>query len=353
MVRNAVLAFVFAFAFSASHPLQAAAAPAAPNPALAQKWVAYGQQVYATRNYDKAIQAFSTAARANGRDAAAWKGLANCFYAKKNYAYALKYYKFAYQLNPADTGLGAFIPKLEAATAQAAKQGPADLAARYYAAKRYDEAIQYYNQAIAANPNDAKAWQGLGYCYYVKKDKPKAVDALKKAIKLNPQNTALQNFLAQYSPEAAESAGIAVEYGPREWFQPLWRSAVLPGWGQFYNDQPVKGGILMATDLLLMGGTVATYVIGNGARQTYLGLGASASQADFDSSYSTWETMANINHITNIGWGVVYAFTLVDAAMNGKRQPLNKAMFQEKAPAFQMTALPSGGVGAKMRLLEF
>jgi len=345
MVKNAVLAFVFA---AAGCLLSAPAGAAAADPALAQKWVTYGQQVYATRNYDNAIKAFSTAARADSRSAGAWKGLGNCYVAKKDYPTALKYYKFALQLNPADTGLAGYIPKLEAAVAQASRPaGPADMAGRYYNARRYDEAITYYNQALAANPNDAKAWQGLGNCYYAKKDQPKAVEAYKKALQLNPQNTGLQNFLARYSPEAASAAGVDVAYGPKDWFQPLWRSTLLPGWGQFYNGQPTKGTVLMVADLLLLGGTVATYVVGNSAREKYLSLDATATQADFDSAYGTWDSMANINHITNIGWGVVYAFTLVDAVVSAKRQPLNKAMFEEKAPALQFGYLPkSGALGA-------
>jgi tetratricopeptide (TPR) repeat protein len=348
MVRNAVLAFVLAvFTAGVSSRLEAAAA----NPAVAQQWVAYGQKLVAQRNYDGAIKAFSTAARADSRSAAAYKGLGNCFYYKKDYPNALKYYKFAYQLNPADTGLGGFIPKLEAAAAQSQKASLSDTAARYYNAKQYDQAISYYNQALASNPNDAKAWQGLGNCYYAKQDKPKAVEAYKKAVQLNPSNTALQAFLVKLSPEAAESAGVAVKYGSRDWFQPLWRSAVLPGWGQFYNGQGTKGGILMAVDLVLLGGTVGTYMVGDGARQKYLGLDATASQADFDAAYGTWDSMANLNHIFYVGFGVVYAFTLVDAVFNGKRSPVT-ASFEEKAPALQLGALPEG-MGAKLRLLEF
>lgn len=347
MLRNAVLAFVLAAAMVwISAPLKADAA-------LAGKWVAYGQQMVAMRQYDKAIQAFSTAARADSHNAAAYKGLGNSFYYKKDYANALKYYKYSYQLNPADTGLGGFIPKLEAASAQSSQAGPADLAARYYNAKQYDQAIQSYNTALGSNPNDAKSWQGLGNCYYAKQDKDKAVEAYKKAIQLNPQNTALQNFLARYSPESAEAAGVNVTYGPRDWFQPLWRSAVLPGWGQFYNDQGLKGGVLMGTNLVLLGGTVVTYVIGNAAEQTYLGL--SGTNADYDTPYNEWSNMANLNHIFYIGFAVVYSFTLVDAIYNGKRHPITNAFFQEKEPAFQMTSMPDGsdGMAAKYRLLEF
>jgi tetratricopeptide (TPR) repeat protein len=347
MLRNAVLAFVLVAGIAVIPGTLKA------DQSLSDKWVAYGQQLVAHLKYDQAIQAFSTAARANNRNAAAYKGLGNAFYYKRDYNNALKYYKYAYQLNPADTGLGAFIPKLEVATSQSVQAGPAEIAARYYNARQYDQAIQSYTSALTANPNDAKSWQGLGNCYYVKQDKDKAVEAYKKALQLNPQNTALANFLTRYSPESAEAAGVNVQYGPRDWFQPLWRSAVLPGWGQFYNDQPLKGGVLMGTNLLLLGGTVATYIIGNNAEQTYLGL--TGSNADYDDPYNTWSEMANLNHIFYIGFAVVYTFTLVDAIYNGKRQPLTQAYFQENPPAFQLSSMPDGSAGfaAKYRLLQF
>src|SRR6478609_242571 len=99
MQRNAVLRLsLLIFSLWMTSTLRAA------DPALATKWVAYGQKLYAARQYDPAIKAFSTAARANSADAAAWKGLGNCYYAKRDYASALKYYKYSLQLNPRDAG---------------------------------------------------------------------------------------------------------------------------------------------------------------------------------------------------------------------------------------------------------
>jgi tetratricopeptide (TPR) repeat protein len=346
MLRNGVLAFVFA--------LGSIAIPASlksEDASLSQKWVDYGQRLVAQMQYDAAIKAFSTAARADLHYAPAYKGLGNAFYYKKDYANALRYYKFAYQLNPADSALANFIPRLEAAAAQSSVQSNAQIAARFYNQRSYDQAIQYYNAAIGTNPNDAAAWQGLGNCYYAKQNKDEAVKAYQKAIQLNPQNTALANFLARYSPESAEAVGVKVQYGPRDWGQPLWRSAILPGWGQIYNGQNTKGYLLMGTNVLLLGGTVATYIIGSNAEATYESTGAGG---DFDDPYNTWAEMANLNHIFYIGFGVVYAFTLVDAIFNGKREPLTTAANELNQP-LQVGAIPEldGAYGAKYRLLQF
>ncbi len=345
MRRNAVLATVFGLLlFLGKHAIAA-------DPALAQKWVAYGQQLFASQKYDDALKAFSTAARADPRNAAAYKGIGNAYYYKKDTANALKYYKYAYQLNPQDAALGSFITKLSASAGAGGAAGgsPADMAARYYQAKRYDEAIQYYNQALASNPNDAKSWQMLGNCYYAKKDNDKAVEAYKKSLQLNPSNTSLQNFVNSI-PSSGGGGGTQVADGPKQWGQALWRSAVLPGWGQAYNGQSGKGWLLGGVTLGLFAGTVGTYIVGDAARVQYMEL--KDPTANFDGPYGTWESMANLNHIFYIGFGVAYTFTLVDAIISAKPAPRTRADFFQEPPNMQVSLL-EGGAGVKYKLLAF
>lgn len=348
MLRNAVLVSIFAVCLASLANTVSAA-----DPALAQKWVTYGNTLMTAKQYDKALQAYSTAARADSRSAAAWKGLGTVYYYKKDYPNAVKYYKYSYQLNPTDAALGAFIPKLAATAATPATSSATDYAARFYQAKRYDEAIQYYNQALATNPNDAKAWQGLGNCYYAKQDKPQAVNAYKRALQLNPGNIGLQNFLTAYAPESAGAAGAAViAGGPKDWVQPLWRSAVLPGWGQAYEGRSTAAWVLGGATLAFLGGTVVTYIMGDAARTQYMGL--TDEGEDYDTPYGTWESMANINHICFIGWQLAWAYTMIDAVMNAKPMPTQHAEFKEEAPALQLTMLGrDGGMGLKYRLLKF
>jgi tetratricopeptide (TPR) repeat protein len=350
MNRNAVLAFSMLFgSLWMTSGLQAADA------ALASKWVAYGQKLYAARQYDPAIKAFSTAARANSADPAAWKGLGTAFYAKKDYASALKYYKYSLQLNPHDAALAQFTQKLQAATASrggATAGDPFTLAGRYYKARQYDYAISQYNAALTQNPNNAAAYQGLGNSYYAKRDKPNAVKAYQRALQLTPNNTGLRNFLAKYAPEAAAASGVQVASGPKDWGQPLWRSAVLPGWGQFYNGDSTKGWIIGGiTDAALIG-SVVTYMIGDGARKEYLGYPSGTAQEKFDASYGTWESMANINHIAFLTFFAAYSFGLVDAVLGAK--PATHAVgYDPMDQPVQLGFTPAGGANMKVRLMEF
>jgi len=345
MLRNAVLGVLVTLLSVLAIGAQAADAK------LAQQWVAYGQKQYAARQYDAAIKAFSTAARANSADASAWKGLGYSYYAKGDKANAVKYCKYSVQLNKNDTALAQFVQKLEASTSaagQASAGDPMSLAARYYQARQYDYAIWAYNKAIVANPNNAKAYQGLGNAYNAKKDKVNAVTAYKRAIELDPTNTALVNYLATYAPGSAGGA-TATAGGAADWTQPMWRSMILPGWGQGYNGQSVKGWILGLATVGALGGTVGTYVIGSGARERYKGY--TKPDDDYDGAYSQWESMANLNHIFAIVFGVAYTFNVVDAIMGAK--PKAAYGFIEKDPALELALNRGGGVTAKYRLLEF
>ena len=349
MQRNAVLAISLFFASLWMTSLLQAA-----DPALATKWVAYGQKLYAARQYDPAIKAFSTAARANSSDAAAWKGLGTTYYAKGDYASALKYYKYSLQLNPRDVNLSTFVQKMTAATARSGQAAPSNamsLAGRYYQARQYDYAIQQYNAALAADPNNASAYQGLGNCYYAKGDKPHAVQAYQRALALNPNNTGLKGFLARYAPDAATASGVKVASGPKDWTQPLWRSAVLPGWGQSYNGENTKAWIIGGVTLGALAGAVGTYVIGDSAHKAYEGL--TSPTADYDTPFNTWNNMASLNHIFALTFLAAYSFNLVDAIIDAKPATRAIGMGLDEAPV-QMGYMPdAGGLGMKVRLLQF
>lgn len=325
--------------------------------ATAKRWLVYGNGLYKQRQYDKAIQAYSAALKADRRNAAAWKGLGNAYYAKRDKQNALKYYKYALQLNPNDRQLAAFVSKVS--SGRAGGGDPLARATHFYKARQYDQAIQAFNQVIARDPNNAKAYQGLGNAYYAKGDKPNAVKAYRRSVQLNPSNTALSNFLARYAPEG--EAEVAAADGPKDWTQPLWRSALLPGWGQVYNGQKTKGIILGAVTLGLLAGTATTFVIGDGARKEYLEAGpleAGETQAKFDDPYNTWETMAALNHTMYIGFGVAYAFNLIDAIWEAKPKRSVTALGPppeiepDNGPSVKM-AMADDGVRVKVDLFKF
>ncbi len=62
----------------------------------------------------------------------------------------------------------------------------------------------------------------------------------------------------------------------------LLRSAVLPGWGQFYNDEPVKGLLLGAVEIGLLGLLIGEHLAAESAREDFLESGDPADEASYE-----------------------------------------------------------------------
>ena len=62
----------------------------------------------------------------------------------------------------------------------------------------------------------------------------------------------------------------------------LLRSAVLPGWGQFYNDEPVKGVILGVVEVGLLSWLITEYIQAEDARNDFLVTGDPADEARYE-----------------------------------------------------------------------
>ncbi len=79
-----------------------------------------------------------------------------------------------------------------------------------YQARNYNQALQYYGAAMKLNPNNASAYQMMGYCYYALGNKQYALAYLQKAYQLNPNAQlaqAIQSLQGQAGGGAAVSPG--------------------------------------------------------------------------------------------------------------------------------------------------
>jgi len=224
----------------------------------------YGMQLYKAKQYDQALRYFGASLKLNNREATVYQAVGNCYFAKNDKVHALQYYKYAYQLNPSNAALGQFIAGLGApGVAPAAAADPLAAAHQLYRDRRYSEALAAYQAVAAQQPGNAKVFQSIGNSYYALQDKPNALAAYKKALQLDPGNAALAAFVGKMDGGTQLASGG----GDGDWFQPLWRSAILPGWGQAYNGEKGKGYVLGAVTLGLLAGEVATFVVGDAARQ--------------------------------------------------------------------------------------
>ena len=136
----------------------------------AAQYVGYGNQMLAQRQYDRAIQYYGAAAKMDPRNAAAYKGLGYAAMGKRDSANGVKYMEYSLALNPADQGLRQYL---------------------------------------------GKVYQGYGNQYYQRGDKASALAWWNKAVKTDPSNTPLANYIASLSaqPAAAASAPAAANAG--------------------------------------------------------------------------------------------------------------------------------------------
>ena len=167
----------------------------------AAQYVGWGNQMIAAKKYDDAMKYFGGAIKADPKNAAAYKGMGYAYAYKGDKAKALQYLKYAVQLNPSDAALAQYVTTLGGgAAAPAAGGNTADQAyqngVKYMQAKQYQYAAYYFNQATTADPNSAKAWQGLGNAFFSQNNKPKAIEAWDKAVALDPSNTQLASYVA-------------------------------------------------------------------------------------------------------------------------------------------------------------
>lgn len=333
-MKTIVLTLLLAFG------LQAAVRAESPQ---AVQYYQAGVRLYQAKQYDQALRYFGASLKLDNRQATVYQAVGNCYYAKGDKAHAVQYYKYALQLNPSNSPLQQFVAQIGGA-AQPVQQDPLALGHQLYRARRYSEALQAYKQASQSQPSNARVFQSIGNSYYALQDKASAVTAYRHALELDPGNQALADFVGKIDGGSAVASSGGGAGG--DWFQPLWRSAILPGWGQAYNDEKGKGYLVGAVTLGLFAGEIATFVVGDSARQQYLGL--SKPTDDYDTPYATWESMANLNHMFFWGMTAAYAYNLVDAVMNSGHKQLAAA----EPPAFNVAFAPDG-IKASLRVLEF
>lgn len=108
----------------------------------------------------------------------------------------------------------------------------------------------------------------------------------------------------------------------------VFRSLLIPGWGQFYNRQPEKGGVIMfAAGALIIGGAT-TAVLGSMAESDYRGITeqnpgpcANLARAAFNECVGARRDDANGFYRTSTwlfaGLGAVWVYNVLDAAFFG------------------------------------
>ncbi len=113
----------------------------------------------------------------------------------------------------------------------------------------------------------------------------------------------------------------------------LYRSLLLPGWGQLYNRQGEKGAVFAGTEVAALALALVFQLQGQSYEKHYKKLDAKADPGDFTKTLDNAESSYNRRNIALIVAAGVHALNIVDALWFGR--------------SFD-SAVPSGSVGAAL-----
>ena len=95
------------------------------------------------------------------------------------------------------------------------------------------------------------------------------------------------------------------------------RSMIFPGWGQFYNDKPRKGSIILGSELLMAVSTISSYILYKQSKDAY----DRSTQRDVASdNYSEMEKYAQINWVSLGVMGGIWLYAIVDSYVDARNQ---------------------------------
>jgi len=159
----------------------------------------YGVKAVKAKQYDSAIKylAYSVKLKPTSN---AYYYLGYAYLGKGDKTNAQSSFQQAYKLNPANTTAKQMADKLGGAAAGAPAGGQAQQyltqGHQYLKAKRYDEAIKFYQASVAAEPT-YQAYQYMGTAYYYKGDKDNAKKCYEQSLQLNPNNPGVSNMISK------------------------------------------------------------------------------------------------------------------------------------------------------------
>ena len=179
---------------------------------------------------------------------------------------------------------------------------------KYFKAGNFNAALKYYFYVTKIAPTNVKAWKKTAFCYYQLKKHNYAYYCFQKVLKYDPADKDAVDFMDYYKTIMSNSASVREK---REMFDPLWRSAICPGFGQFYNKQYLKGVLYGAAFFGALGLTFYEAYDEKAKYSKYVTSNENQEIA-FDEAQSSWNNALIWGIIT----GVAYGVNVYDACAN-------------------------------------
>ncbi len=178
----------------------------------------------------------------------------------------------------------------------------------------FKNAISFYNQAIKINRRFWQSWLGLGICYYNMKKYRNATLIFRYVLSLKPGQPTAKRYYSMLSGK--QSGAAAKTEGIRTKGEMMWRSALLPGIGQFYNGELAKGYIYSLGYIASVAAIIKYTIDQQIAVDAYTN-----ANYDFDAKYKAAEDAGRRVIIPIATAGAVWAISIFDAFLSGKDEP--------------------------------
>ena len=181
----------------------------------------------------------------------------------------------------------------------------------YHKKKDFNNALMYYNAAIRKDRKFWQAWLGLGICYYSMAKYRNAKLIFSYVLSLKPDEPTARKYYDIMSPGSKKNA--ASKYSPKTRGELMWRSALLPGMGQFYNGETAKGYVYSLAYIACIAATIKYTLDQRDAVAAY-----NNTNYDFANKYKAAqdaETKIIIPAAVAVG---VWSISILDACLSGK-----------------------------------
>jgi len=124
---------------------------------------------------------------------------------------------------------------------------------KLFKARDYLNALKYFYAVTKADPKNVKAWKQTAFCYYKLNKHNYAYNAFKTVLKYDSSDKDALEFMDYYKTIIDKNTKAKVIRQP---IDSIWRSAVLPGFGQIYNNQIAKGLVVGSAFIVAAGLTL-------------------------------------------------------------------------------------------------
>ena len=194
----------------------------------------------------------------------------------------------------------------------------------------YNNSLKYFYAVLKLDNKNVKAWKKTAFCHYKLKKHNNAYSAFKMVLKYDASDSDAKEFMDYYKTLIEKNTKSKEVRQPVD---SIWRAAVFPGFGQFYNGQAGKG-ILIGSAFIVSAGLIFYNVTDEKTKYEKYKKANENQDIAFKQAQESWTSAL----IWGVIAGAVYAGGIVDAGLNYNCDEAQTAGLQIKDNAVYLAA---------------